>query len=136
VDTVFFNVMSYHLTRNRYSSDQLDVATDTSNDARVNVATGMTWFVDDDAGGGGSGSSTSPFDTVLDGLGAASSTDIVLVRAGVYQESLTIDQRVVLRASRGDAIIGLFASGAAGPEEPAPARTPEYPDTFDGRTGP
>jgi len=34
--------------------------------------------------------------------------DIVLIRNGSYDETLTIDQEVVLRASRGDVLIGAY----------------------------
>jgi len=52
------------------------------------------------------GSSTFPYTLVQNGLIAADSGDIVLIRAGSYDEVLEIDQDVVLRASQGDALIG------------------------------
>lgn len=135
VDTVWFNVMSYHNTRDRYSSNQLDVSTDTSNDVRFAVATGETWFVDINAGGGENGSSTNPYDTVLEGANATSGGDIVLMRAGVYPEVLTISDPMCLRASRGSAVIGVGALLFA-QDENEPQRHVIYPETYDGRTGP
>jgi hypothetical protein len=113
VDDVFFNVMSYHPTLNRFTSDQLDRLTDASNGTRINVATGRTWFVDRNntcifpngdsgcvLGGGG------PFKTVAAGISAASTGDIVLLRPGKYNEPMTITKPVTLRATRGRATIG------------------------------
>ena len=106
VDLVFYNLMCYRYRRERLSPGQLDRMTDASNTTVNHVATGRTHFVDDDGDGENqSGSSTEPYITVADGLEAAGSGDIVLIRAGTYDESLTIDQRVYLRASRGNAVI-------------------------------
>lgn len=106
VDLVFYNLMCYRYRRERLSPGQLDRMTDASNSKVNHVATGRTHFVDDDGDPENqSGSSTEPYITVADGLEAAGTGDIVLIRAGTYDESLTIDQRIYLRASRGNAVI-------------------------------
>jgi hypothetical protein len=114
VDNVFFNVMSYHDTRNRLTSGQMDRLTDFANGSRNWAVTGDTEFVDfrNDAlfpdgssekapftGTGG------PYPTVAQGVLAASASDIVLIRAGTYEEGLLIRRPLTLRASRGDAIL-------------------------------
>lgn len=108
--------------RHRFTSDQLDLMTDRSNaHAGDQLDTGCTRFVDADANpkhlvGIAScgdlsdeptdGSSVHPYVTVTDGLQAADAGDIVLIRAGSYNEPMVIAQPVTLRASRGDAFIG------------------------------
>jgi hypothetical protein len=108
VDNTAFNIMSYHGTRDRMTADQFDRWTDAANTPRNHVVTGNTRFVDRNAGAVGVGSSTSPYKTVVSGVNAADSGggDIVLLRPGQYNESLTISKRVVLRATRGNAEIG------------------------------
>lgn len=108
VDDVFFNVMSYHGTRDRLTNDQMDRATDASNDARVSVTNGRTRFVDLDGNALLQfGSAGLPFVSVTGGVTDASGGDIVLVRAGTYNETLTITKPVTLRASRGVVRIGV-----------------------------
>ena len=51
------------------------------------------------------GTSSNPFVDVAGGLAAANPGDIVLMRSGSY-DAITINQRVFLRASRGNVIIG------------------------------
>jgi len=56
------------------------------------------------------GTSTTPFNSVADGVNAAASSgrDIVLVRTGNYNEQLTLSEPVTLRAIRvGPTIIGI-----------------------------
>jgi hypothetical protein len=123
VDNTFFNIMSYHGTRDRLTSDQMDRWTDTAYDLRRHVVSGRTWFVDVNAdcmnpvgrSSCGPGSllpnqilGLGPFPTVAEGITAAGGGDIVLIRGGIYDESLTttgLTGPVELRASRGNVII-------------------------------
>ena len=101
--------MSYHGDRYRMTSDQLDRWTDAANSPRNQVATGHTRFVDRANAGVQSGTSTLPYRTVATGITAASASgsDIVLIRPGNYNEPQTITKAVTLRATRGNAVIGL-----------------------------
>ena len=118
VDNTFFNIMSYHPTLNRVTSDQLDRQTDTSNGARLNVASGRTRFVDyRNNAQSPTGSSArlsplpfpngtgGPFPTVAQGVFFGNANDIVLIRVGTYEEGLMLDRPLTLRATRGDAIL-------------------------------
>jgi hypothetical protein len=108
VDDVFFNMMSYHGTRNRLTPDQLDRMTDTSNGDRFNAATGRTRFVDRaNQTILQFGSSAFPYSAVSSGVTAANPGDIVLIRPGHYNQPQTITKRLTLRATRGDAVIGI-----------------------------
>ncbi len=104
------NIMSYHLPQDRFTSGQFDRWTDYSNASRRPSVSGATRFVDIDNFGGlfQFGLSVFPYGTVAQGVTAANSTgiDIVLVRPGNYDESLTITKAVTLRATRGTAVIG------------------------------
>jgi len=113
VDNTWSNIMSYHSPGNRFTSDQLDRMTDASNGARQNVASGRTWFVDLNSSClNPSGSSFcvlafgGPFATVTAGVNAANNGDIVLIRAGSYDEVRSYNKPVTLRATRGEARIG------------------------------
>lgn len=106
VDNVFFNMMSYHATRERLTPDQLDRMTDASNGDRFKVASGRTRFVDDNAGALRVGSSGLPFLTASEGVNAAISGDVVLFRGGNYPTPITITKAVTLRATRGTAVLG------------------------------
>ena len=116
VDAVLFNMMSYHDTRDWLTSDQLDRWTDAANGSRSHVASGSTFFIDqNNSCQVPLGNSTcqdililefgGPFPTVEDGVNAADVGDIVLIRGGTYEEGLVIDSPVELRASRNDAIL-------------------------------
>jgi hypothetical protein len=108
VNNVFFNMMSYHDTRDRLTPDQLDRMTDASNSDRFKITNGRTRFVDRDNNGFiQAGTSGFPFETFNQGVNAAGSGDIVLVRPGNYDEAITITKAVTLRATRGTAIIGI-----------------------------
>jgi hypothetical protein len=108
VDDVFFNMMSYHGTRNRLTPDQLDRMTDASNGDRFKVATGRTRFVDRvNQTVFQFGSSAWPYQNVSQGVTAANGGDIVLIRPGHYNQPQTITKRVTLRATRGTAVIGV-----------------------------
>jgi len=113
IDNTWLNIMSYHLPQDRFTSDQLDRMTDTSNGARFNLATGRTRFVDRNCGtilsdgSSGCGLFSGPYRTVGGGVSAANNGDIVLIRPGTYAEPGTINKAVTLRATRGPATIGL-----------------------------
>ena len=108
VDNLHFNMMSYHDTRDRLTPDQLDRMTDASNGDRFKITNGRTRFADrNNTGIFQFGTSDFPFETVGQGVTAAASGDIVLVRPGNYDEPMTITKRVTLRATRGTAVIGL-----------------------------
>jgi hypothetical protein len=111
VDRIWNNIMSYHIRQNTnitlLTTDQLDRWTDSANDDRANVCTGHTWFVDRTSGSS-DGTSANPFATFGQGITSAKASggDIVLVRPGHYNEPQTISKPVVLRATRGSALIG------------------------------
>lgn len=117
VSNTFNNVMSYHNdgTKDVLTNGQLDKMADTCNSLVIsNIVTGSTWFVDADntctqrAGlsfctnnmGG-------PYQLVAAGINNASAGDIVMIRPGNYNEPMTITKAITLRATRGNAIIGL-----------------------------
>ena len=106
VDNSWLNIMSYHSPGVRFTDDQLDVMTDTSNAARFNVATGRTWFVSTGGNDGNAGTSTSRYRTVLKGATVAAPGDIVLLQGGNYNEPQTFNQSITLHATRGEATIG------------------------------
>lgn len=129
VDNLFFNVMSYHgggttnknTTQNRMTELQLDRHADHASGDRNAFASGRTWFVDrastfpspdgrstnySSLGGVPVGG---PYPTLSNGVASANSAggDLVLLRPGSYNEQMTINQPVTLRASRaGQATIG------------------------------
>ena len=115
VDDVYHNLMSYHDpdNRNRLTPDQLDRMTDTSNGGRNNVASGHTRFVDRNCSSPFANGSSAcsffggPYSSVGSGINAANPGDIVMVRPGNYNEPMTISKPVTLRATRGNATIGV-----------------------------
>ena len=113
VDNVFFNIMSYHANRTRLTERQLDRWADTARFFRERVVSGRTFFVQGNGGGLIIGSSSLPFRTVRAGINAAGADggDIVLIRPGAYDETLTITKPVTLRATRtGPVVIGTTAA--------------------------
>ena len=108
VDAVLNNIMSYHSDRFHLTSDQLDHWTDAANSSRIDDVTGRTRFVATTGSDLGAGTSTSRYRTLARGVAVAASNgaDIVLLRAGSYNEPQTITKAVTLRATRGSAIIG------------------------------
>src|SRR5262249_32420734 len=106
VDNSWLNVMSYHSPGVRFTEDQLDFMTDTSNTLRFNVATGRTRFVDRTHVGLQDGSRANPFQGVGQGIVAADPGDIVLIRPGNYNETATYAKPIPLRATRGVVSIG------------------------------
>lgn len=120
VDRVWFNIMSYHEDNqgtneaNIFTSDQLDRWTDSANHDRPAEVSGRTWFVDRNSAcsvptgdSGCSGGLGGPFPTVALGVNVAGSGDIVLIRPGHYNEPMTITKAITLRATRGDALVGV-----------------------------
>lgn len=109
IDNTFLNIMSYHLPQDRFTSGQLDTWADTGNGSRFNAVTGRTRFVDrDNTSIFQFGTSALPYETVIQGVNsAAASGDIVLIRPGNYNETITITKALTLRATRGTAVIGL-----------------------------
>jgi hypothetical protein len=112
VDTAWLNVMSYH-QEDQLLDDQMDIWTFNANWLRNGFCSGRTWVVDRNSGclyhdgnslcllfGG-------PFTVVRDGVNSAQSGDIVLIRAGNYNEPMTISRPLTLRASRGNVSIGI-----------------------------
>lgn len=112
-DNIQFNNMSYHcgltLANLRMTDGQLDRWTDASRRYHAGEVSGLTYFVDGtNITAPFTGYSTDPYRTVAGALGASdpSGGDIVLIRAGSYDEPMTINRPVTLRASRGTAVIG------------------------------
>jgi len=107
VDAVLNNIMSYHSDRFHLTPDQLDRWTDAANSSRIDDATGRTRFVATTGNDLGAGTSTSRYRTVARGVTVVNDPDdIVLIRAGNYNEPQTITKALTLRATRGGALIG------------------------------
>jgi hypothetical protein len=116
VDRIWNNLMSYHGRQHStmfLSLDQLDRWSDSANDDRPGVRTGRTRFVDLNCSplfpnGNSLCSAFGPYHTVAAGVSAAnaSGADIVLIRAGNYNEPQTITKALTFRATRGSAIVG------------------------------
>lgn len=118
VSNTFNNVMAYHGSdggsQRVLTPDQWDRIADYTRTNRTNIMNGKTLFVDRDntcTGRTGSSACTTsgtagPFQTVTVGVSTASAGDIVLIRPGHYNESMTISKAVTLRATRGDALVG------------------------------
>ncbi|MFM1770278.1 MAG: hypothetical protein RJA22_2807 [Verrucomicrobiota bacterium] len=103
----FTNIMSYHIPADRFTTLQLDRWTDYAGTSRSGVATGVTRFVDgDDASFIQIGLSTLPFDNVPAAVNVSAPSDIVLIRAGNYGGSMTLNRATTLRATRGAAVLG------------------------------
>jgi hypothetical protein len=116
VDDTFFNVMSYHnaatkdTDENRMTELQLDRHADTANSTRAAFVSGRTRFVSATGNDNNTGLvSTAPKLHVLAAVNSANPAggDIILLRPGSYNEQLTLDRPVTLRATRvGPATIG------------------------------
>lgn len=111
VDNMWWNLMSYHGRQHvtdRFTPDQMDRWTDSANSDRVPVRTGRTRFVATTGNDLGAGTSTSRYRTLTRGVTVVNDPDdIVLLRAGNYNEPQTITKPLTLRATRGSATIGL-----------------------------
>jgi hypothetical protein len=111
VDNMWWNLMSYHGRQHSttlFTPDQSDRWADSANNDRPAVRTGRTRFVsttgDDTIGNGGS---VLRYRTVAKAVSVVnSSSDVVLVRAGSYDETMTITKALTLRSTRGTAVIG------------------------------
>ncbi len=112
-DDIRFNNMSYHcpltLDNLRMTDGQLDRWTDASRRHYSNQVSGLTYFVNwTNLTAPFNGYSTDPYAFVSSAVSAANAAggDIVLIRGGNYDESMTITKPVTLRATRGAATIG------------------------------
>jgi len=126
VDNVFFNLMSYHGTccstggaQMRLTELQLDRWADiasTNTGGRLGVCDGVTIFVEANAGAGSGfrGLSTNPWPTIQAAQDDAANYlrnlqlgSILMLRPGAYNERLTLNTPMTLRATRqGPATIG------------------------------
>lgn len=107
------NIMSYHCDNDLdfdLTEGQLDRWADIARRHLASEMTGVTYFVDrNNSQGNNDGYSTNPHRTVQAGASAASSShgNIVIIRPGSYNERITLDKPVTLRATRaGWATIG------------------------------
>jgi hypothetical protein len=105
----FSNVMSYHdppnkdTLINRMTEQQADLLTTYANSDRAATVSGRTRFVSLSGNNANSGlNSAAPKRTVLNAVtnSAAGGGDIVLLRPGNYNEQITLDRPVTLRATR------------------------------------
>ncbi|MEO1654022.1 MAG: T9SS type A sorting domain-containing protein [Bacteroidota bacterium] len=124
VDDVFRNTMSYHNaginTRVRMTEGQLDRWSDALRSYRTNVADRKCIFVRDGGGFFWTGFSSSPWPSVALGQAAASSGDVLVLRPGNYDEQLTLNKPMSLRATRaGIVVIGSNSSPFSKVEEEA-----------------
>jgi hypothetical protein len=103
--------MSYHNAATKDSVEnimtelQLDLHADTastesSSGGRFAFSSGKTYFISAGGSDGGSGRSTSPYRTVGKGVTNSAAGDILLLRPGNYDQRLTINRPVTLRAAR------------------------------------
>ena len=137
VDDVYYSVISYHSTRNRFTQDQLDRMTCSSNGVRTNVSDGETWIVGTKSGDEECLNSIFIRPTFQSALDAFAGNDIILMRGGNYPYTGFIDRYVFVRGSRGLALIGSSSAKLQPSDDEVeipPAR--KLPDTYDGRTGP
>ena len=101
VDNVFDNIMSYHSNRVRLTDDQLDHWTDLSNGSRSGPADRRNVFVSKS----GNflfqfGTSTLPYLTVGNATGAAPNSSVLIMKPGAYNETITINKPLSIRATR------------------------------------
>lgn len=83
-----------------FTDQQMDWWTGYANGDHVNVASGVTKFVDAAAGSGGNGTSSAPYNTLAAGVTAVpGSADIVLVRPGTYSATM-LTKPLTIRVSR------------------------------------
>lgn len=104
VDDAYFNLMAYGFNRimDRLTPLQLDKWTRYANNERGFATSGRTRFVSPTGNNASSGlDPTAPKRTVLNAVNASATGggDIVLLRPGNYNEQITINQPVTLRAA-------------------------------------
>ena len=129
VDYIAENIMSYHhldpvqAQLTRLTEGQLDRWANTADEyfTRRKVRDGRTIFVSTDKGNGKGrvGSHCCPYQTVNNAVEKANldGGDILLLKPGVYNESITIDKPLTLRATRkGSVSIGI--AGNTSSKEP------------------
>ena len=108
VDQTVNNLMSYRNPVNRITEDQMDRWTAAANNQRLTSVSGQTFFASTAGNDGNSGlSGLSPVRTVAAAHTRVVRTDdIILLRAGNYNEAITLNKHCTLRATRGVATIG------------------------------
>lgn len=139
VDDVYFNVMSYHgyypcghrQDTPRLTEGQLNHWADGTLlvQAGAGIVSGVTRFVDRSANpSGATGLSTNPYSTVVAGVANANGTggDIVLIRPGAYNETLTLAKPVTLRAPRGGGVV-IGSTRLSAPPAPSPVNASLMP---------
>lgn len=113
VDDTYYNVLSYHEAANKDTLEnhmtelQLDKHADTANSLRRKFVSGQTHFVSLTGSNSGDGNSGDPYRTILKAVTVAGTTagdNILLIRAGNYNEKLTITSPVTLRTDRGSIV--------------------------------
>lgn len=111
VDLVWNNVMSYHqndhANQTVFTPGQIERLGKFSNQQRRATATGNIWFVRGDGDDDDDGDEESEsFQTVGHAVDSASDGDLLLLRAGRYNQSLRITKRVAVNALHGPVTIG------------------------------
>ena len=109
VENVYFNVMSYHEAGNkdtvedRMTELQLDREATIANSDRAAFVSGRTRFVSLSGNNASTGlNGTAPKRTVLSAVNASAAAggDLILLRPGNYNEQISINKSVTLRAPR------------------------------------
>lgn len=88
VDDVHENIMSYHDDSWQLTEDQLDVWTQTANNGREYVTSGKNWIVAHDMG------------RLYSAHAHAKPNDLIVLKSGSYEGSITLDRPITVRASR------------------------------------
>lgn len=110
-ENTFYNVMSYHdpsnkdVTQTRMTELQADLLADTASKTtaeggRRAMSSGRTIFISTSGADILSGRSTGPLRTVAKGHATSVPGDILLLRPGSYDEKLTLNKPLTLRAPR------------------------------------
>jgi hypothetical protein len=131
VDEVFFNIMSYHATRFRFSPDQLDRMICASNNVRDHVSNGETYFVGSQPGDEECLEPTFLKATFADAVTAASSGDIICMRGSQYPYTGTVNKSVMLRTSRGSSLLGVTTTKSLAMDEDPIPPPPPFPKPVD-----